>query len=166
MPIDLRDIVDKLMLTPKELAGIPHWVAGPRTGQSKWKAPLSVAGEVLQMDLIVIAYPQMPALKFSMMITCEDMSVSRMDYGVNEEHNNGYVVPEGIKKGKIKGPHLHRWLDNRSLATHTMLPDELEFAREIPATAQGYANAFRWFCGEHNVIVPNVPDYPMSELLI
>ena len=109
---DIRDIVDRLLAQPKELAGTPEWHRGPRAGQVKWKAPLSLAGEVLSMDLIVVAYPEMPTLTFTIMVTCEDVAISRLDYSDNEEHNNGWYVPARIKRWKIKGPHLHTWQDN------------------------------------------------------
>jgi hypothetical protein len=132
----------------------------------KWKAPLALAGEVLSMDLIVIAYPEMPALTFMMMVTCEDVAISRLDYGENEEHNNGWYVPTDIKRWKIRGPHLHRWEDNREFASHSTLPETLEYAIVLPPAVRGFANTFRWFCGEHNIVIRDVPDYPGSELLL
>lgn len=165
-PPDIRDIVDHLLAERKELAGKPFWHRGPRSGQMKWKAPMSLSGEVLSMDLIVIAYPEMPSLTFMLMVTCEDIAISRLDYSDGEEHNNGWIVPAHIKRWKIRGPHLHRWQDNREFATVHALPDKLEYAIVIPSAAKGFANAFRWFCGEHNIVVPNVPDYPGSELLL
>lgn len=92
-PPDIRDSVDRLLAEPKNLAGQPAWNRGPRSGQVKWKAPLAIAGEVLSMDLIVIAYPEMPSLTFMMTVTCEDIAISRLDYGEGEEHNNGWYVP-------------------------------------------------------------------------
>lgn len=163
---DIRDIVDHLLAERKELAGEPRWHRGPRSGQMKWKAPLSLAGEVLSMDLIVIAYPEMPSLTFMMMVTCEDIVISRMDYSDNEEHNNGWVVPPIITRWKIRGPHLHSWRHNKEFATHSTLPEILEYAILIPVAARGFENAFRWFCGEHNIVVAEAPDYPGSELLL
>lgn len=62
--------------------------------------------------------------------------------------------------------HLHRWQDNKEFATHSTLPEDLEYAILIPSAARGFSNAFRWFCGEHNIVVPDVPDYPGSEQLL
>ena len=114
MPMpDIRDQVDRLLSAPKELAGATVWHLGPRTGQVKWKAPLLLTGEVLNMDLIAIAYPHMPMLTFTLLVTFEDVPVSRLDYSESEEHNNGLIVPPNVDRWKITGPHLHRWQDNR-----------------------------------------------------
>lgn len=167
MPMpDIRDQVDRLLSAPKELAGATVWHLGPRTGQVKWKAPLLLTGEVLNMDLIAIAYPHMPMLTFTLLVTFEDVPVSRLDYSESEEHNNGLIVPPNVDRWKITGPHLHRWQDNRGLATHATLPEELEYAVPIPSPARGFPNAFRWFCGEHKITLTDIPEYPGSELLL
>jgi hypothetical protein len=164
--IILRDHIDRLLAEPKELAGATSWNQGPRSGQLKWKAPLLVSGEVLSMDLIVVAYPIRPYPTFMMMLTYHDGVVCRLDYADDDEHNNGFMVPLGIPMGKIRGPHLHSWPDNRELASKASLPDELEFAKIIPSAARGFPNAFRWFCGEHNIHITDVPEYPGSDLLL
>lgn len=165
-PPDIRDIVDDLLAHRKKLAGTPRWGTGPRSGQIKWKAPLSLHGEVLNMDLIVIAYPEMPVLTFMMMVVYDDVPISRLEYGENEEHNNGWYVPPHITRWKIQGSHCHRWPDNREFATHSSLPEILEYATLLPNSVRGFENAFRWFCGEHKIEIEAVPDYPGSELLI
>lgn len=165
-PPDIRDIIDDLLSRPKQLAGTPSWGRGPRSGQIKWKAPLSLQGEVLEMDLIVIAYPEMPPLTFAMLVVYDDIAISRMDYGENEEHNNGSYVPPNITSWKIRGPHCHKWQDNKCFATHSTLPDILGYASLLPSSVRGFENTFRWFCGEHKIGIIDVPRYPVSELLL
>src|SRR5208282_5987323 len=72
----------------------------------------------------------------------ENIAISRLDYSEGEEHYNGWLVPAHITRWIIRGPHLHRWVDNRGFATHATLPDELEYAIVIPRAAIGFANAF------------------------
>lgn len=164
--IDVRDAVDQLLGQEKVLLGTPQWSDGPRTGQLKWKSPLGLRGEVLQSDLMVIAYPQQPTLTFMLMITYLDIAIGRIDYGDNEEHNNGWYVPEGITRWKIRGPHFHDWRSNKEFAGHAKLPETLKYAKVLPVAVRGFDNAFRWFCAEHRIACRTVPDYPRSERLL
>lgn len=127
---------------------------------------MSIDGAVQDMDLIVIAYPEAPTLTFMMTVVYSDEAISRLEYGDFEEHNNGWLVPQHIRRWKIRGPHFHKWEDNREFATRATLPVELEYAILLPQAVRGFPNTFRWFCGQHNVRVIDVPDYPGPELLV
>jgi hypothetical protein len=89
-----------------------------------------------------------------------------------ERHNNhkvkGIKTPYGIDNGWLYGHHKHGWEHNRVLATHSSLPKQLEFSCTIPDNVRGFPSAFRWLCGEGNVVVPErlMPNLPVKDTII
>lgn len=158
----LVDIIDDLIQAPKEIAGAPDWQPGPRSGQQRWLASLAIDGTVCELKLVVDAYPREPSLKFTISLVC-GAAVVRLDYGELEMHFNHVVpkcaTPSTVELGWLDGSHIHGWSENKDLFGHEP-PKELEFAVSLPPNMQGFANCFRWFCGEHNINLDGV-DIPV-----
>jgi len=167
----LRDQVDQLLLAQKEILGAPEWNTGAYSGQYRWLAPLGFGGTVTPLNLIVDAFPRSDDLHFNILIT-HGRCVMRLEYWSQSRHNNHRVgrppLPAGIPAGWIRGPHCHHWRENRALATARTLPIELEFAAPLPVTVRGFHAAFRWFCGEANIICASnqEPNLPTSDTLL
>jgi len=166
---DIRKIVDELLATEKTPVGVPEWQPGPRAtaeGQVRWSSPLRIDGEICPVNLIVDAYPRRRPETF--VITIEmGLAIARVDYGIDDHFNGGTRRPADVPFGLVYGPHYHSWSINRRLATSKSLPHNLNFAMSLPAATRGFANAFRWLCGDANIAIGrNVPDLPASDLLL
>lgn len=167
---EIVEIFDHLINAPKQIAGQPDWRDGPRSGQQRWLASLSIGGVVCDLSLIVDAYPREPSAKFTISLIC-GAALVRLDYGELEMHYNhqiaGCVTPEAITLGWLEGPHVHGWPENRRLVK-TEPPKELEFALPLPSQIQGFANSFRWFCGEYNIDISgmDLPEIPPKDTLL
>lgn len=79
----------------------------------------------------------------------------------------GSAVPEAVALGWLEGPHIHAWAENRLLVRNSPLK-ELEFAVPLPSNIQGFANCFRWFCGEYNIHIAGIPipEIPPKDTLL
>lgn len=163
--------VDLLLSRTKTIAGEPTWQSTSYDGQMRWLAPLSVDGEVTDLNLVVDAYPTHPSAKFNILLVL-GRCVARLEYSEHTRHNNhalaGGYFPTGLEEGWIYGPHFHSWPTNRILATWDSLPKELEWAMLLPANVRGFDNAFRWFCGETRILcgANEVPDLPPRDRLL
>lgn len=167
---DIRKQVDDLLAATKIPSGVPEWNRGPRAaaeGQLRWSSPLSIDGEICPLTLIVDAYPRRRGETF-VIILAMTVCITRVDYGPHESHfNGGKRRPTDVPFGLLVGSHCHNWPDNRRLATTRKLPVELNFARLLPTPVQGFANTFRWLCGETNIkLSHDVPELPSSDLLL
>jgi hypothetical protein len=166
---DIRQHVTDLIAAPKIPAGVPEWNQGPRftvEGQVRWSSPLSIDGEICPLTLIVDAYPRRRIETFTITLAMT-VAITRVDYGPEAHFNGGSRKPQDIDLGLIVGPHCHLWRDNRHLATSRKLPQGLKYARQLPADVRGFANTFRWLCGDCNIqIGRDIPDLPKSDLLL
>ena len=171
LPKNLRERVDVLVRAQKHITGMSEWKRTDYEGQWRWLSPLSIDGVLTNMNLIVDAYPRSSFIKFHINLIYM-VSVQRLDYSEEDRHNDhsvkGVPFPAGARLGWIYGPHCHRWEDNRTLATGATLPKELEFAVEMPQSARGFDNAFRWFCGDANIVVAanQMPVLPAKDTLL
>lgn len=75
--------------------------------------------------------------------------------------------PQGIV-GRVRGPHVHLWADNRQLCTPSAPPARLRFARPLPGNIRNFENAFRWFCGACMIRLDGfrVPEPPVADRLL
>ena len=168
---DFAVLIDGLLAARKTIAGTPTWEPGPRRqGQMRWKAPLDIDGELCGLDLVADAYTREPTLKFTIVIAHRDArtGVVRVEHSVDASHMNNPPVPQGVPEYLITGPHCHGWQDNRRFFTpRPPPPDSPSFARLLPANIQGFANSFRWLCGEYAIDCGrHTPDYPRSDTLV
>lgn len=166
-----RDQVDQLLGLPKQILGTPDWNNGPYAGQFRWLAPLGSDGVTTPLNLIVNAFPRSADLHFDILIT-HARCVMRLEYWTQARHNNHRIgrvpLPADITPGWIRGPHCHHWKDNRGLATARALPVELKFAALLPTQVRGFHAAFRWFCGEANILCASnqEPSLPARDTLL
>jgi hypothetical protein len=167
---DPREVFDRLIEAPKKLAGNAAWAPGPRSGQYRWLAALEIDGEVSELTLVVDTYPRSEKLKFSISLIC-GAALVRLDYWEFDKHLNhriaGVRTPDTVELGWLEGSHIHGWPENRILVK-TEPPKELEFAIPLPSNIQGFANSFRWFCGEHRIDIGSMgsPDLPARDTLL
>ena len=167
----LKDRVDNLLSIEKTIAGSPEWKTMEYEGQYRWLATTQALGTLTNVTLVVDAYPRHPSLKFTLTLNYLGCVV-RLDYGDLERHNNhkvkGIPMPPDIFVGWVYGHHCHQWKHNRVLATHSKLPKALEYACTLPANVRDFHDAFRWFCGEANIIVAanEMPSLPSRDTFI
>lgn len=163
--------MDFLIQAEKTIAGIPEWKRTDYAGQYRWRAPTAIDGKPTDMELVVDAYPDEEDLKFTINLLYMK-SVYRLDYGKNERHRNHSVkktlTPVGLKMGFIYGSHIHPWEMNRLLATHSTLPDTLEFATPLPDNVRHFDHALRLFCTKTNIFISQglMPSLPNREFLL
>ena len=167
VPPDIRVTVDNLLRVDKVPAGHARWVDEHREGDMRMLYPLLVEGEISDANLLVIAYPRSPSLRFRVNLLY-GRAIWRLDYVADEEHVNSFNRPDGLILGPFTCPHFHSWTDNRRFATKITLPDRLENARILEAKLQTFPNVFRWFCGETNIVISEVkiPELPKSDRML
>jgi hypothetical protein len=168
--VELVEIFDDLFTHQKQIAGVPDWHPGPRSGQQRWLASLAINGAVCDLAFVVDAFPREPSPKFTMSLICGSALV-RLDYGELEMHYNhvisGCPTPPTVALGWLDGSHIHAWAENKGLVRNDPLK-ELEFATPLPSNIQGFANCFRWFCGEYNIDIAGtpIPEIPAKDTLL
>jgi hypothetical protein len=164
---DVRAVVNDLLATPKSLTGIGNWAPASREGDRRLSRPLMISGEISDATLTVIAYPRSPDLKFRIVLTYT-RAIWRLDYSFDERHVNPRNGHQHLPKTPINQPHYHSWQDNRIFATANSLPARLRNANVLPENIRSFQNAFRWFCGETNIILGtgDVPELPRSDRLL
>ena len=156
-----------MLAASKTLAGVADWRTRFGEEKSRWRKPCVLQGEVTQFELEVQAYPMCDYLKFRIMLIFGKV-VWRLDFSNTDGHVNSLNRPSELPPGPIYEPHYHSWADNRRFATKVSLPGELENANVLPANVRSFESAFRWFCGETNIVVPSfeLPQLPPRARLI
>lgn len=157
-----------MLAADKILVGEAHW--GALRGDKRalrWRKPCAIVGEVTEMELEVIAYPDDGELKFRIVLIYQK-AIWRLDYVKDEAHVNSLNKPDDLPNGPINNYHYHAWSDNRRFATMMALPSYLKNANVLPRNVRGFDTAFRWFCGETNVTVSSleVPILPNRTTLL
>lgn len=164
--MSIRDRLDELMASPKALAGKSEWTRGTSDHHMRWKSPLDVNGELCGINLEIKSYPREDGLRFTIQLMFQ-IAIVRLEYWRYASHINWPPVPDGCPEFMVEGPHVHLWSDNRQFINTVNLPRELKFARMLPTNVHGFPNAFRWFCGETNIVCPReIPELPKSDLLL
>lgn len=157
---DVREVVDRLLAAEKLLVGEARWEAPDGDRRClRWRKPCSILGEVTDMELEVIAYPEEGAAKFRIVLIYQK-AVWRLDYVPGEGHVNSANRPAELPPGPIDDHHYHAWSDNRRFATAATLPNWLKNASVLPSNVRGFETAFRWFCGQTNIKVASL-DMPI-----
>ena len=164
----IADTVDAFLLAEKELEGEQHWSPGNRSEERRITWPVLVEGELIGAFLGLTAYPDEPKQRFTITLNLPPC-IWRLDMEPDYKlHRNPYRQAEQLGGHKIAGPNFNSWADNRHLATPARLPDKLTCARALPSTFKTFESAFRWFCGETRIIVPNnqMVSLPLRERLV
>jgi hypothetical protein len=156
----VREVVDRLLAAEKILVGEANWSApyGDRRCL-RWRKPCSILGEVTEMELEVIAYPEDGPDRFRIILVYQK-AIWRLDYVRGEGHVNSLNRPLELPAGPIDEAHYHSWSDNRRFATALSLPNYLKNANVLPQNVRGFDTAFRWFCGQTNIKVASL-DMPI-----
>lgn len=164
---DVRQVVDAMLAAPKTLAGVADWRTHYGETKARWRKPCLFQGEVTQFEVEVQAYPLSEDLKFRIILIFGKV-IWRLDFCNTDGHVNSLNRPTELPPGPIHDPHYHAWVDNRRFATKVSLPSELDNANILPANVRSFESAFRWFCGETNIVVPTLemPQLPPRARLI
>lgn len=164
---DVRNLVDALLASDKQLAGIGEWRTD-MNGAHRYVRAVEYRGEIAA-ELCVKSYPRQPQLSFRLILYMMDIAIWRLDYTQDDKpHFNSHDKPLDLVLGPIQGPHYHAWGDNRRFATAHSLPKRLFNARILSEKLRSFDNAFRWFCAETRVFVANedVPELPKRDTLL
>jgi hypothetical protein len=156
----VREVVDRLLAAEKLLAGDARWEANRGDNRClRWRKPCSIFGEITDMELEVVSYPEDGPTKFRIVLIYQK-AVWRLDYVTGEKHVNSMNRPAELPAGPIDEAHYHSWSDNRRFATAMSLPNYLKNANVLPSNVRGFDTAFRWFCGQTNIKVASL-DMPI-----
>ena len=162
---DIRVLIDGFLQADKFLAGLPQWVEDPGESCCRWSRPIEVHGEQPGLNFVVKSYPREKPPQFRILLMAQKC-VWRLDV-TNDERLNPLSAPfnPGIP---ITGPHYHCWADNRVFATVNSLPSKLKNARILKESFRSFDSAFRWFCGETNIVVvtSEIPSLPRAGTFI
>jgi hypothetical protein len=164
---DLRDAVDAMLAAEKNLYGQATWIETEREGDHRISYPLMIAGEISEATLTIKAYPRCRDLRFRIILSYME-AVWRLDFVEDEGHLNSFDRPPHLPGGFINDPHYHSWEDNRRFSKPNKLSNKLYNANVLANNIRTYENAYRWFCGETNIIVdpPGIPQLPPSDRLL
>lgn len=163
---DIRIEVDRLLGVLKRPTGEAEWVETLQD-DSRLAYPLSLDDELSDAIFTIISYPSLNETQFRLVLSY-GRAIWRVDFARGEDHINPLDRPNHLPAGPITEPHYHSWADNRHLASASTLPGRLLNANILPSNVRTYENAFRWFCGETNIAVPQggVPDLPRGDRLL
>ena len=158
----LESLIDALLAAPKTLAGIPSWEATSwGVGEQRLLWPLYIDDRSCKMDLEINAYPSYGNSKEKWRIKLlMPKCIWRIDYDHDRLHVNSFNKPADLTETSFTAPHYHSWEDNKRFCTNGTVPDKLYNARIMPTNCKTFHNAFRWFCGITNIVIPS----PMIDL--
>ncbi len=147
--IDLAAL-DAFMAAQKRVEGTdtpPRWGTGfvPRERQMKY--PLSLAGELIGAQLMVVCFPQTPWM-FRLGILAPGC-LCRLDF-TDETHPNALAAQEDNAQPFVTGPHYHSWALNRRFFHGVATPPRLHLAVAFDA-ASSFDAILRWFCTDTSI---------------
>lgn len=162
-PEGVQARIDRLMADQKTVMGSDGWGKGALPGSLRWTSPVSDSdGAVCNLRLVMDAYPAFGFEKVVLQLIAVERRISpvtRMCFGDDARHNNRhwkkYRIAPGVVVGWIYGSHIHRWQENRHLATDRELPEELIFAIPLEPKIKTFEAAFWHFCDEANLTCPS-----------
>lgn len=160
-------VVDELIDKPKTIAAIGDWTDNHRRNERRLALPLAIDSTVIDMELVVKAFPNHEEQKFTILLagaTC----VWRLCFATDTGHLNDLRRPNGLPLGPFDTPHYHSWADNRLLSRTGALPKILRYANFLPASLVTFSDCFQWFCAETNILIGNgqEPKLPPPDRLI
>ena len=161
-------LVDELLSARKQLVGtIQHRRPNRATEQARLNWPVLVNGQTAECYVAVTLYPNDEDLRFTICLAYLDHNIWRLDFEPMEHVAlNPNLAGHEFSLATIRGPHCHRWSENRLLATKGTIPEKLPFRTPLE-NVYTWDNAFRHFCGETNIDQPpQVPTWPPRERLL
>ena len=170
----IAELVDELLAAPKELVGDARFRPPNREEeQARLLWPVLVKGESDRCAVSCTLYPNVPDLRFTISLILSNMSVWRLDFEPDWRiEHNGPLPGQRYDSATIRGPHCHRWAENRRFASHNMIPQTLPFRVPYDGPKTGpnvWVNAFRYFLGETGIEqIPEgrMPRWPRRDTLI
>lgn len=169
----IAEIVDELIAARKELVGTPQPRPPNREDEYRLLWPVLVRGESDWCSVSCTLYPNSPELRFTISLLLGNICVWRLDFEPDWRIEHNCSLPgHQYDMATIKGPHCHRWAENRRFATHNMIPQTLPFRVPYDGPKTGpnvWENAFRYFLGETSIEqIPDerMPRWPRRDRLI
>lgn len=170
----IAELVDELLAARKELTGTVRLRQANREGEqirAEW--PVLVNGRSSQCALAWTLYPNAPEMRFTICLLFRSQNIWRLDFEPDERIERNPLIPAHALSGaEIRGPHCHRWEDNRRFATYHAIPEQLPFRVPYSGSRTGpqvWENAFRFFLGQTGIEQPEaseVPQWPRKERLL
>lgn len=160
---DFIAAVDAFLPLPKRLVGAsgrPIWRAGRDPGSRQLFLPLEIYGEQRGEQLMLLAYPNHPTLKFVLGVKFFEHVVCRLDFDQEAVHGNNCRSWNDDIPTVVRGPHWHKWEINRALIRSTGFPLKLANAvpfndsRKFDATLRAYCAAREIELGQHAIELP------------
>ncbi len=165
------ELVDELLAARKELTG-SIWPrrANREAEQVRAEWPVLVNGQSAECSLAWTLYPNADELRFTICLLFRGLNIWRLDFESEDRIERNPLDPGHPRSGlEIRGPHCHRWEDNRRFATRDAIPSGLPFRVQYDGTKVGpqvWENAFRFFLGQTGIEQPEaseIPPWPKRE---
>ena len=170
----IAELVDDLLAAPKELAGSNRYLEPNRPeeqARSSW--PVLVNGKSEGCTVACTFYPNDVDLRFTISLVFRSINLWRLDFEPDHRvEQNPPLAGHPYSNATIRGPHWHRWTENRHSATHSSIPPTLRFRAPYEGPRNGpnvWENAFRLFLGETGITQPEasrMPRWPKMERLL
>ena len=148
--------------------GMPEPLSPNRISeQARLRWPVLVGGISKNCYLAATLYPNESFLRFTISLVFQERNISRLDYEPTDRIEiNPPLAGHPFSLETIRGPHFHRWTENKHFASAGVIPETLPF--RVPLVGMhNWDNAFRHFAGETNIRQPaQVPPWPRRERLI
>ena len=152
------DLVGKVLTATKNLAGIglpQQWHPNRDPNELSIKIPLEIDGLQVGHKLIAVFEPASHTLKFSILITVNEVCITRLDFDKTGGHTNSLLALQYNIPPIVSGNHFHRWALNKRFVTACGNLERLENAEAIPDSIRTFDAALRWFCDECNIQLPH-----------
>lgn len=159
--------VEHFLLAQKTAAGNADWTETSRSSAWTIEWPLIVSGESTGGRLMIKSPFSISPQEFKILLIFLERCIARLEFKPYGEHMNPLKgLPRKIPKGRIKGPHVHLWENNKRYCENGKLPDELHIAMPLKEDLIDFNSCLRWFCMKHRIgidvsKVPNIPSEPL-----
>jgi hypothetical protein len=149
---DIVSAINDFMATPKAVLGVegqPVWAPGWTEHERVMHYPIEVGGEFRGAQLMVVAFPRAPDLKFRLGILFPAM-IARLDFTDETHPNSMGAVMDGLPSF-VTGPHYHSWRVNSRFFHGVTKPPKLHNAEPFIEPVHSFDAALRWFCADTNI---------------
>ena len=165
----VAELVEALLAAPKEFTGDPEPQRPNRAdeqGRIYW--PVLVNGQTDQCYVAMTMYPEEVDLRFTISFVFRQDNVWRLDFEPDDiPHLNRPLPGHEYSLATIRGPHCHRWQENRHFSNRDRIPVPLPFRTPLPYGIRTWEQAFRHFLTETNIAQPREePLWPRRERLL
>lgn len=171
MPDDqpIAVLVAALLADQKQFAGDPEPRRPNREGeQGRIHWPVLVRGQSAQCYVAATMFPEDEDLRFTISLVLRQDNIWRLDFEPDDRiEMNPELAGHEFSLATIRGPHCHRWEENRLFASRDRIPSPLPFRVPLPSSIRTWEQAFRHFVTETNIDQPaQIPQWPRRRRLL